>query len=68
MQTAMYQRKLLQVAVQLLRPGGYLVYSTCTINPGAHKTCAMVFMSAEIDTCLSWSHAGITMSWQWVLF
>ena len=37
MQTAMYQRKLLQVAVQLLKPGGHLVYSTCTVNPGAHK-------------------------------
>ena len=33
-QTAAYQRKLLQVAVQLLKPGGHLVFSTCTINPG----------------------------------
>lgn len=32
--TASYQRKLLDVAVQLVKPGGTLVYSTCTINPG----------------------------------
>lgn len=37
-QTARYQRKLLQVAVQLLKPGGKLVFSTCTINPGIFKT------------------------------
>ena len=30
---AVYQRKLLEVAVKLLRPGGRLVYSTCTLNP-----------------------------------
>ena len=34
LQTAEYQRKLLDVAVQLLKPGGVLVYSTCSINPG----------------------------------
>jgi 16S rRNA C967 or C1407 C5-methylase (RsmB/RsmF family) len=33
-QTATYQRKLLRVAVALLKPGGHLVFSTCTINPG----------------------------------
>lgn len=33
-QAAAYQRKLLHVAVKLLKPGGHLVYSTCTINPG----------------------------------
>ncbi|DBA85330.1 TPA: hypothetical protein ACH3X2_006018 [Trebouxia sp. C0005] len=37
MQTARYQRKLLRVAVQLLKPGGHLVYSTCTINPGENE-------------------------------
>lgn len=30
---ASYQRKLLSVAIDLLKPGGVLVYSTCTINP-----------------------------------
>lgn len=32
--TALYQRKLISTAVELLRPGGTLVYSTCSINPG----------------------------------
>ena len=36
-QTAVYQRKLLGVAVALLRPGGALVFSTCSINPGAWR-------------------------------
>ncbi|KAJ7563859.1 hypothetical protein O6H91_03G128600 [Diphasiastrum complanatum] len=32
-----YQRKLFDQAVQLVRPGGVLVYSTCTINPGENE-------------------------------
>lgn len=35
--TAAYQRRLLDQAVRLLRPGGHLVYSTCTINPGENE-------------------------------
>ena len=31
---AHYQRILLDVAVALLKPGGEMVYSTCSINPG----------------------------------
>lgn len=31
---AAYQRALLHSAVHVLRPGGHLVYCTCTINPG----------------------------------
>lgn len=31
------QRNLLHQAVALLQPGGTLVYSTCTINPGASR-------------------------------
>ena len=31
--TASYQRALLHTAVALLRPGGALVFSTCTISP-----------------------------------
>jgi 16S rRNA C967 or C1407 C5-methylase (RsmB/RsmF family) len=30
---AQYQRKFVDNAVQLLKPGGVLLYSTCTINP-----------------------------------
>ncbi len=33
-QCAAAQRRLLDTAVRLLRVGGSLVYSTCTINPG----------------------------------
>lgn len=32
-QHAQYQRKLIAVAVQLLKPGGSMVYSTCTLHP-----------------------------------
>ncbi|KAG9132191.1 hypothetical protein Leryth_017052 [Lithospermum erythrorhizon] len=36
-QHAKYQRKMFNQAVQLVRPGGVLVYSTCTINPGENE-------------------------------
>ena len=35
--TASYQRKLIDAAVQLVKPGGFMVYSTCTINPGENE-------------------------------
>ncbi|CAL0307444.1 unnamed protein product [Lupinus luteus] len=34
---AKYQRKMFDQAVQLARPGGVIVYSTCTINPGENE-------------------------------
>jgi 16S rRNA C967 or C1407 C5-methylase (RsmB/RsmF family) len=34
LETAAYQRQLLAAAVRLVQPGGYLVYSTCSISPG----------------------------------
>ncbi|KAL6137173.1 hypothetical protein ACLB2K_062467 [Fragaria x ananassa] len=34
---AKYQRKMFDQAVQLVHPGGVLVYSTCTINPGENE-------------------------------
>mmetsp|Transcript_26195 Transcript_26195/g.62302 ORF Transcript_26195/g.62302 Transcript_26195/m.62302 type:complete len:414 (-) Transcript_26195:294-1535(-) len=34
---AAYQRRLLEAAVALLRPGGFLVYSTCSIWPGENE-------------------------------
>lgn len=32
--TAAYQRQLLAAAVRLVKPGGFLVYSTCSVSPG----------------------------------
>ncbi|RDX77327.1 putative methyltransferase NSUN6, partial [Mucuna pruriens] len=34
---AKYQRRMFDQAVQLVRPGGIIVYSTCTINPGENE-------------------------------
>jgi len=34
LEAAAYQQKLLAAAVRLVAPGGYLVYSTCSISPG----------------------------------
>ncbi|KDP45633.1 hypothetical protein JCGZ_17240 [Jatropha curcas] len=34
---AKYQRRMLDQAVKLVRPGGVIVYSTCTINPGENE-------------------------------
>ncbi|KAL2493642.1 NOL1/NOP2/sun family protein [Forsythia ovata] len=34
---ATYQRRMFDQAVQLVRPGGVIVYSTCTINPGENE-------------------------------
>lgn len=36
-QAAAQQRRMIDVAVEVLRPGGTLVYSTCTINPGENE-------------------------------
>ncbi|XP_048539942.1 rRNA (cytosine-C(5))-methyltransferase NOP2C [Triticum urartu] len=35
---ATYQRRLFDQAVKLVRPGGLIVYSTCTINPGENES------------------------------
>ncbi|KAI3890318.1 hypothetical protein MKX03_028873 [Papaver bracteatum] len=32
-----YQKKMFDQAIQLVRPGGTLVYSTCTLNPGENE-------------------------------
>ncbi|GAX74807.1 hypothetical protein CEUSTIGMA_g2254.t1 [Chlamydomonas eustigma] len=37
-QCAVYQRRILDAAVQLLKPGGTLVFSTCTFNPGENES------------------------------
>jgi 16S rRNA C967 or C1407 C5-methylase (RsmB/RsmF family) len=34
---ATYQRRMFDQAVKLVHPGGVIVYSTCTINPGENE-------------------------------
>lgn len=55
LETAVYQRQLMGAAVQLLKPGGTLVYSTCTINPGARMQPAAVTVTVSscIDSCFA---------------
>jgi 16S rRNA C967 or C1407 C5-methylase (RsmB/RsmF family) len=47
LQCGVYTRKFLDAAVKLVRPGGRLVFSTCTLNPceSTHNACAFVSLS-----------------------
>ncbi|MCO5586447.1 hypothetical protein L7F22_040387 [Adiantum nelumboides] len=51
---AVYQKRLFDQAVQLCRPGGIIVYSTCTINPGENE--AVVRYALDTYNCLSLVH------------
>ncbi|XP_042394887.1 rRNA (cytosine-C(5))-methyltransferase NOP2C-like [Zingiber officinale] len=46
-----YQRKMFDQAIRLVRPGGVIVYSTCTINPGENE--ALVRYALDKYKCLS---------------
>ncbi|WOL14543.1 methyltransferase NSUN6 isoform X1 [Canna indica] len=46
-----YQRRMFDQAVRLVRPGGVIVYSTCTINPGENE--ALVRYALDKYKCLS---------------
>lgn len=48
---ATYQRRMFDQAVQLVRAGGVIVYSTCTINPGENE--ALVRYALDTYTFLS---------------
>ncbi|KAF6165084.1 hypothetical protein GIB67_000668 [Kingdonia uniflora] len=48
---ARYQRKMFDQAVKLVRAGGVIVYSTCTINPGENE--ALVRYALDTYTFLS---------------
>jgi len=50
-QHVVVQRQLLHQAVALLSPGGFLVYSTCTINPGENES--NVRYALDTFPCLS---------------
>lgn len=44
---AALQRKILQAAVQYVKPGGVLVYSTCTVNPQENRGNAVWLSQSE---------------------
>ncbi|KAL0400263.1 UNVERIFIED_CONTAM: rRNA (cytosine-C(5))-methyltransferase NOP2C [Sesamum radiatum] len=58
---AKYQRRMFDQAVQLVRPGGVIVYSTCTINPGENEalvryaldTYKFLSLASQRDFCTS---------------
>ena len=57
--TASYQRALLHTAVALLRPGGALVFSTCTISPLENESkcapslaCALMLLACDAPSLL----------------
>ncbi|WOH00013.1 hypothetical protein DCAR_0519369 [Daucus carota subsp. sativus] len=51
---ATYQRRMFDQAVQLVRSGGVIVYSTCTINPGENEA----VVRYALDTYKEWLRPG----------
>ncbi|CAN1758962.1 rRNA (cytosine-C(5))-methyltransferase NOP2C [Linum perenne] len=49
-----YQRKMFDQAVKLVRPGGVIVYSTCTLNPGENE--ALVRYALDTYKFISLAH------------
>ncbi|GAQ77725.1 hypothetical protein KFL_000030055 [Klebsormidium nitens] len=49
-QDGVYKRRFLDQAVKLVKPGGFIVYSTCTLNPGENE--ALVRYALETYPCL----------------
>lgn len=58
--TAAYQRQLIDAAVPLLKPGGTMVYSTCTFFPGKIfcGNTRYVYKNALMHYYNYWLHAG----------
>jgi 16S rRNA (cytosine967-C5)-methyltransferase len=56
------QAQLLQVAARWLKPGGVLVYATCTLHPAENEEIIQAFLdshpnwAAEGDPLLIWPH------------
>ena len=46
------QREILKVVRQYVKPGGILLYSTCTINPGENEENTAWFLSEFPEFCL----------------
>lgn len=58
-QHANYQRRLIDQAVQLVRPNGTLVYSTCTLNPGENEGVVRYVLDTYPFVSLSPQHPQI---------
>jgi len=57
------QQDILRHAAKMLKPGGRLVYSTCTFNPLENEGAVFAFLSAHRDfTLLPIDHAGLGVS------
>ncbi|XP_052178476.1 rRNA (cytosine-C(5))-methyltransferase NOP2C [Diospyros lotus] len=56
---AKYQRRMFDQAVQLVRPGGVIVYSTCTINPGENEALVRYALDAYNFLSLQSQHPKI---------
>lgn len=56
---ANYQRKMFDQAVQLARPGGVIVYSTCTINPGENEALVRYALDTYKFLSLAQQHPSI---------
>jgi 16S rRNA (cytosine967-C5)-methyltransferase len=63
------QAAILQAAAQAVRPGGVLVYSTCTISPAENERPIEDFLRQHADFALDdppsdlpvWDHPGVPM-------
>ncbi|XP_058195404.1 rRNA (cytosine-C(5))-methyltransferase NOP2C isoform X2 [Rhododendron vialii] len=56
---AKYQRKMFDQAVQLVRPGGVIVYSTCTINPGENEALVRYALDSYKFLSLALQHPNV---------
>ncbi|XP_042976683.1 rRNA (cytosine-C(5))-methyltransferase NOP2C isoform X4 [Carya illinoinensis] len=56
---AKYQRRMFDQAVQLARPGGVIVYSTCTINPGENEALVRYALDTYKFLSLAQQHPSI---------
>jgi 16S rRNA (cytosine967-C5)-methyltransferase len=56
--TALMQRDILRAAARLVKPGGLLIYSTCTLEPEENESQVEAFLAANPDWRLEPPPAG----------